>query len=165
MPKVFPCEINNKRNALICLSGIDPDLLVFGHSSPTQLNTHSALDRWDRLRILKSMNLYDLQQATKINHMLPSIEASSSTTPQDLIVNRNNTSSLKELTTDLGARFISLNNSIIKKANMVSPSADFNNPFNKTIPSFFVPIDTKSPHMQVPLQLNSSKQSLNKTKE
>ncbi|XP_004630386.1 MANSC domain-containing protein 4 [Octodon degus] len=146
--------------------GIDPDLLVFGQSPPIYPSSHSSSDRWDRLRILKAMNLYDMQQDTKINHVLPSIEALSSTTPQDLVVHRNNTSSLRELTTDLGASFIYLNDSITTKANMVLPNANFiNTLLNKTISPFFVPIDTKLPHMQVPLQLNRSKELLNKTKE
>ncbi|KAM6154006.1 LOW QUALITY PROTEIN: MANSC domain-containing protein 4 [Erethizon dorsatum] len=167
-PTLQSCILEPGTSAILynITDGIDPDLLVFRQSPPTYLNTRSSSDRWDRLRILKAMNLHNIQRATKINRVLPSVEAPSSTTPQDLIVNRNNTSSLKELTTDLGASFISLNDSITTKANMVSPSANFiNSPFNKTISPFFVPIDTKLPHMRVPLQLNSSKQLLNKTKE
>ncbi|XP_005407213.1 PREDICTED: MANSC domain-containing protein 4 isoform X2 [Chinchilla lanigera] len=154
------------RSCCLRKDGIDPDLLVFGQSRPMYLHTRSSSDRWDRLRILKAMSLYDTQQATKINHVLPTVEAPSSTTPQDLVENRNNTISLKELTTDLGTRFISLNDSITTKANMVLPSANFiSSPFNKTISPFIVPTDTKHPHMQVPPQPNSSKQLLNKTKE
>uniref|UniRef100_A0A8C2UIV5 MANSC domain containing 4 n=1 Tax=Chinchilla lanigera TaxID=34839 RepID=A0A8C2UIV5_CHILA len=167
-PTLESCILEPGTSAILynITEGIDPDLLVFGQSRPMYLHTRSSSDRWDRLRILKAMSLYDTQQATKINHVLPTVEAPSSTTPQDLVENRNNTISLKELTTDLGTRFISLNDSITTKANMVLPSANFiSSPFNKTISPFIVPTDTKHPHMQVPPQPNSSKQLLNKTKE
>lgn len=137
-------------------------MLVFEQSS-TYLNTRSSSKRWDRLRILKAMNLD--KQTTMINGMLPSTEAPSSTTHQDLVVNTNSTSYSKELTTDFWARFTSLNDSITTKINMVSPNTDFiSNPDNKTISPFFVPIDTKLSHMPIPPLLNSSKQFLNKTK-
>lgn len=149
----------------ICLSGIDPDLLVFEQSSPTYLNTRSSSDRWDRLRILKAMNLDNKQQTTMINHVLPSIESPSSAPHQDFVVNTNSTSYSKELTTDFWASFISLNDSITTKVNMVSPSTDLiNDPDNQTVSPFFVPIDTKLSLMPIPSRLNSSKQLLNKTK-
>lgn len=107
----------------------------------------------------------DKQQTTMINQMLPSIEAPSPTTHQDLLATTNNTRYSKELTTDSWARFIAPNDSITTKINMVSASTDFiNNPDNKTVSPFFVPIDTKLSHMPSPSQLNSSKQLLNKTK-
>lgn len=109
------------------------------------------------------MNL-DKQQPTMINQMLRSIEAPSSTAHQDFVATTNTRYS-KELTTDSWARFIFLNDSISTKVNMVSPSTDFiNNPDNKTLSPFFVPVDTKLSHMPIPSQLNSSKQLLNKTK-
>ncbi|XP_010627295.2 MANSC domain-containing protein 4 isoform X1 [Fukomys damarensis] len=164
-PALESCILEPGTSAILynITDGIDPDLLVFGQSPSTYLNTHSA--KWDKLKILKAMNLYDMKQATKIHHVLPSVEALSSTTPEDFVVNTNRSRYLKELATDLAARFISLNDSITSKANMVSPSANFvKYPYNKTISPFFVPTDTKVPHTQVPLQLNSSKQPLNKTK-
>ncbi|KAG3292227.1 MANSC domain containing 4 [Ictidomys tridecemlineatus] len=149
----------------IYLSGMDPDLLVFEQSPPTYLNTRSSSDRWDRLRILKAMNLDNKQQTTTINGMLPSTEAPSSAPHQDLVVNTNSTGYSKELTIDLWARFISLNDSITTKVNMVSPSTDLiSDPDNQTVSPFFVPIDTKLSIMPIPSRLNSSKQLLNKTK-
>lgn len=98
------------------LSGVDPDLLVFGQSPPTYeyQNTRSSPNRWDRLRNLKPMNL-DKQQTTMINQMLLSVEAPSSATHQDLVVNTSNTRYSKELTTGSWARFISLNGSMTTK--------------------------------------------------
>lgn len=146
------------------LSGIDPDLLVFGQSPPPYLNTRSSSNRWDRLRNLKAMNL-DKPPTTMISQMLPSLEAPSSTTHQDLVVNASHTRYSKELTTDSWARFTSLNDSIATTVNKVSPSADFiSNPDNKTLSPFFVPIDTELSHMPIPSRLNSSKQLPNKTK-
>ncbi|XP_012496460.1 PREDICTED: MANSC domain-containing protein 4 [Propithecus coquereli] len=165
-PTLESCILEPGTSAILynLTDGMDPDLLVFGQSPSTYLNTRSSSDRWDRLRILKAMNL-DKQQTTVINPMMPSVEAPSSTTHQDLIVNTNNTSYSKELTTDFWTRFTSLNDSVTTKVNMVSPSTDFmNNPDNKTISPFFVPIGTKLFHKPIPSQLNSSKQLLNKTK-
>ncbi|ELK33895.1 PREDICTED: MANSC domain-containing protein 4 [Myotis davidii] len=164
-PTLESCILEPGTSAILynVTDGIDPDLLVFGQSPPTYLNTRSSADRWERLRNLKTMNL-DKQQTTMINQMLTSIEAPSSTTHQEL-VNATHTRYSKELTTDSWARLISLNGSIATKKNKVSPSADFiNNPDNKTISPFFVPIDTKLSHMPIPSRLNSSKQLLNKTK-
>uniref|UniRef100_A0A2K6R9V8 MANSC domain containing 4 n=2 Tax=Rhinopithecus roxellana TaxID=61622 RepID=A0A2K6R9V8_RHIRO len=163
-PTLESCILEPGSSAILynITDGIDPDLLVFEQSS-TYLNTRSSSKRWDRLRILKAMNLD--KQTTMINGVLPSTEAPSSTTHQDLVVNTNSTSYSKELTTDFWARFTSLNDSITTKINMVSPNTDFNsNPDNKTISPFFVPIDTKLSHMPIPPLLNSSKQLLNKTK-
>lgn len=139
-------------------------MLVFEQSRPTYLNTRSSSNTRDRLRILKATHL-DEQQTTVINQMLPSTEMPSSTTHQDLVVNTNSTRYSKELTTDSWAKLISLNNSITTEVNMVSHSTDFiNNPDNKTISPFFVPIDTKAFHRPIPSRLKSSKQLLNKTK-
>uniref|UniRef100_A0A8C8ZSR2 MANSC domain containing 4 n=1 Tax=Prolemur simus TaxID=1328070 RepID=A0A8C8ZSR2_PROSS len=165
-PMLESCILEPGTSAILynVTDGIDPDLLVFGQSPSTYLNTRSSSDRWDRLRILKAMNL-DKQQTTMINPMMTSIEAPTSTTHQDLVVNTNNTGYSKELTTDFLARFTSLNDSITTKVNMVSPSTDFiNNPDNKTISPFFVPGSTKLSHKPILSQLNSSKQLLNKTK-
>lgn len=139
-------------------------MLIFGQSPPTYVNTHSSSNRWDRLRNLKTMSL-DKLRTTMINQMLSSVEVPSSTTHQDLVVNTSNTRYSKELTTDSWARFISPNYSSTTKINKVLSSTDLiNNPDNKTISPFFVPIDTKFSHMPIPSQLNSSKQLLNKTK-
>ncbi|XP_008567663.1 PREDICTED: MANSC domain-containing protein 4 [Galeopterus variegatus] len=165
-PTLESCILEPGTSAILynITEGRDPDLLVFEQSPPSYLNTRSSSNRWNRSRILKAMNL-DKQQSTMINHLLPTTEAPSSTTHQDLVANRNNSSYSKELTKDLGARFISLNESITTKVNMASPSTDFlNNPDNKTISPFFIPVDTKLSHMPVPSRLNSSKQLLNKTK-
>ncbi|XP_004435537.1 PREDICTED: MANSC domain-containing protein 4 [Ceratotherium simum simum] len=165
-PTLESCILEPGTSAILynITDGIDPDLLVFEQSLPTYLNTRSSPNTWDRLRILKAMNL-DKQQTTMINQILPSIEAPSSTTYQDLVANTNNIRYSKKLATDSWARFISLNDSITTKVNMVPSSTDvINNPDNKTISPFFVPIDTKLSHMPIPSQLNSSKQLLNKTK-
>ncbi|KAM9229865.1 MANSC domain-containing protein 4 [Dugong dugon] len=165
-PTLESCILQPGTSAILynITEGIDPDLLVFEQSPPKYLNTRSSPNRWDRLRILKAMNL-NKQLTTTVNQMLLSREAPSPTTHQDLVVNTNNTSYSKELTTDSWARFISMNDSITTKVNMVSPSTDFiNNPDNKTVSPFFVPTDTKLSHISIPSQLNSSKQFLNKTK-
>ncbi|XP_058937552.1 MANSC domain-containing protein 4 [Kogia breviceps] len=165
-PTLESCVLEPGTSAILynITDGIDPDLLVFEQSLPTYLNTRSSSNIQERLRILKAMYL-DEQQTTMMNQMLPSVEAPSSTAYQDLFATTNNTRYSKELTTDSWARFISLNDSITTNINMVSASTEFiNNPDNKTISPFFVPIDTKLSHMPVPSQLNSSKQSLNKTK-
>lgn len=164
-PTLESCILEPGTNAILynITDGIDPDLLVFEQSLPTYLNTRSSSNTRERLRILKAMNL-DKQQPTMINQMLRSIEAPSSTAHQDFVATTNTRYS-KELTTDSWARFIFLNDSISTKVNMVSPSTDFiNNPDNKTLSPFFVPVDTKLSHMPIPSQLNSSKQLLNKTK-
>ncbi|XP_027790014.1 MANSC domain-containing protein 4 [Marmota flaviventris] len=166
-PTLESCILEPGTSAILynITDGMDPDLLVFEQSPPTYLNTRSSSDRWDRLRILKAMNLDNKQQTTTINRMLPSTEAPSSAPHQDLVVNTNSTGYSKELTTDLWARFISLNDSITTKVNMVSPSTDLiSDPDNQTVSPFFVPIDTKLSLMPIPSRLNSSKQLLNKTK-
>ncbi|XP_057559901.1 MANSC domain-containing protein 4 [Hippopotamus amphibius kiboko] len=165
-PTLESCILEPGTSAILynITDGVDPDLLVFEQSLPTYLNTRSSSTTRERLRILKAMYL-DKQQTTIIHQMLPSIEAQSSPTHQDLFATTNNTRYSKELTTDSWARFISLNDSITTKVNMVSTSTDFiNNPDNKTTSPFFVPIDTKLSHMPIPSRLNSSKQLLNKTK-
>ncbi|XP_077024339.1 MANSC domain-containing protein 4 [Tamandua tetradactyla] len=165
-PALESCILQPGTSAILynITEGIDPDLLVFQLSSRKYPDARSSTIRWDRLRMLKSMNLYK-QQTAMANQKLLSIEAPISNTHQDMVGNTNNTSYSKELTTDSWARFTSLNDSITTKVNMVLPSTDFiNNPDNKTISPFFVPIDTELSHMPIPSQLNSSKQLLNKTK-
>ncbi|KAM5251824.1 MANSC domain-containing protein 4 [Hipposideros larvatus] len=166
-PTLESCILEPGPSAILynITDGIDPDLLVFGQSPPTYeyQNTRSSPNRWDRLRNLKPMNL-DKQQTTMINQMLLSVEAPSSATHQDLVVNTSNTRYSKELTTGSWARFISLNGSMTTKVNKESSSTGFSNPDNKTISPFFMPTDTKLSHMPIPSQLNSSKQLLNKTK-
>nr|XP_006200080.2 MANSC domain-containing protein 4 [Vicugna pacos]XP_031526439.1 MANSC domain-containing protein 4 [Vicugna pacos]XP_031526440.1 MANSC domain-containing protein 4 [Vicugna pacos]XP_031526441.1 MANSC domain-containing protein 4 [Vicugna pacos] len=165
-PTLDSCILEPGTGAILynITDGIDPDLLVFEQSLPTYLNTRSSSSTWERLRILKAMNL-DEQQATEIHQMLPSMEAPSSTTRQDLVANTNTTRYSKELTTDSWARFISLNDATTAEVNVVSPRTAFiGNPDNKTVSPFFVPVDTKLSHMPIPSRLNSSKQLLNKTK-
>ncbi|XP_037703411.1 MANSC domain-containing protein 4 [Choloepus didactylus] len=165
-PTLESCVLQPGTSAILynITEGIDPDLLVFEQSSPKYPDSRSSSIRWDRLRILKSMNL-DKQQTTMANQRLLSIEVPSSSTHQDLVGNTNNTSYSKELTTISWARFSSLNDSVTAKVNKVSPSTDFiSNPDNKTISPFFVPTDTKLSYMPIPSQLNNSKQLLNKTK-
>ncbi|KAI5158733.1 Mansc Domain-Containing Protein 4 [Manis pentadactyla] len=171
-PTLESCMLEPGTGAILynITDGIDPDLLVFGQSPPTYLNTRSSNTR-DRLRILKATNA-DKQQTTMVNQVLPSGVAPSSTTHHDWLVNTNNTkyseestAESKEFTTDSWARFISLNESIATKVSEMSLSNDFtSSPDNKTISPFFVPTDTKLFHMPIPSQLNSSKQLLNKTK-
>ncbi|CAD7672180.1 unnamed protein product [Nyctereutes procyonoides] len=164
-PTLESCILEPGTSAILynITEGIDPDLLIFEQSPPTYLNTRSSSSPWDKLRILKATNL-DKQQTTMINQMLPSM-VPSLTTHQDLVVNTNNSRYSKELTTGSWARFISLNDSITTEINTVSHSTDFiNNPDNKTVSPFFVPIDTKLFHRPIPSRLNSSKQLLNKTK-
>ncbi|XP_003792555.1 MANSC domain-containing protein 4 [Otolemur garnettii] len=168
-PTLESCILEPGTSAILynITDGIDPDLLVFEQSPSAFLNTRSSSDMWDRLRILKAMNL-DQQQTTVINHVIPSIEAPSSTTHEDLVVNTKNTSYSKELTTDFWASSTApnnLNDSITTKVNMMSPSTDvINKTHNKTVSPFFMPTGTKLSQKPVPSQLNSSKQLLNKTK-
>ncbi|XP_059968794.1 MANSC domain-containing protein 4 [Mesoplodon densirostris] len=165
-PTLESCILEPGTSAILynITDGVDPDLLVFEQSLPTYLNTRYSSNIRERLRILKAMYL-DKQQTTMTNQMLPSVEAPSSTTYQALFATTNNTKYSKELTTDSRARFISLKDSITTNVNMVAASTEFiNNPDNKTISPFFVPMDTKLSHMPIPSQLNSSKQLLNKTK-
>ncbi|KAF0876112.1 MANS4 protein, partial [Crocuta crocuta] len=164
-PTLESCVLEPGTSAILynITEGIDPDLLVFEQSPPTYLNTRSS-NTGDRLRILKAANI-GKHQSTTINPMPPSVEAPSSNTHQDLVVNTNKTRSSKELTTDSWASFISLNKSITTEVNMVSRSTDLiNNPDNKTVSPFFMPVDTKLFPRPVPSRLNSSKQLLNKTK-
>ncbi|KAG8514055.1 MANSC domain-containing protein 4 [Galemys pyrenaicus] len=143
--------------------GLDPDLLVFEQSPPTYLNTRSSSNKWDKVRILKAMNL-GKPPTNVISRMLPSIETPPSTTYHS-IINTNDTRSSKEPPTDSWARFISLKDSFPSEVNMVSASADaITSLDNKTISPLFVPTDTKLPHMPISSRLNSSQQSLNKTK-
>ncbi|KAM6215172.1 MANSC domain-containing protein 4 [Rhynchocyon petersi] len=142
--------------------GIDPDLLVFEQSPPKYLHTRSSSNRWDSLKSLKALNLGE--QTTIVNQMPMSIETPSPTTPQDSAVNINNASYSMESTTNSWARFISINDSIARKANSLSSWTAFINNLNKTISPSFVPTDTKLSHMPIPSRLNSSKQLLNKTK-
>ncbi|XP_073079645.1 MANSC domain-containing protein 4 isoform X2 [Manis javanica] len=123
-PTLESCMLEPGTGAILynITDGIDPDLLVFGQSPPTYLNTRSSNTR-DRLRILKATNA-DKQQTTVVNQVLPPGAAPSSTTHRDWLVNTNNTkyseeltAESKEFTTDSWARFISLNESIATKLN------------------------------------------------
>ncbi|XP_040498211.1 MANSC domain-containing protein 4 isoform X2 [Ursus maritimus] len=91
-PTLESCVLEPGTSAILynITEGIDPDLLVFEQSPPTYLNTRSSSNTWDRLRILKATHL-DKQQTTVINQMLPSTEAPSITTHQDLVVNTDDT--------------------------------------------------------------------------
>ncbi|XP_006867047.1 PREDICTED: MANSC domain-containing protein 4 [Chrysochloris asiatica] len=157
-PTLESCILQPGTSAILynVTEGVDPDLLVFEQLPSKYLNVRSSANMWDRLRNLKAMN-FGKQQTTMVNQISP-------ITPQDLVVNTNNTSDSKELTTDSWARFISISDSITTKVNTVSPNTDFINPDNKTISPFLVPTDKKLSHMPIPSRLNSSKQLLNKTK-
>ncbi|XP_006895155.1 PREDICTED: MANSC domain-containing protein 4 [Elephantulus edwardii] len=164
-PTLESCILQPGASAILynISEGIDPDLLVF-ESPPKYLNTRSSSNKWDRLKIIKAVNL-DKQHTTMVNQMLLSIQVPPSTTNQDSVISTNNASYSKELATDPWARLISVKDSKTTKVTMVSPRTDFiNNPDDKTISPFFVPTDTKLSHVPVPSRLNSSKQLLNKTK-
>ncbi|KAM5300435.1 MANSC domain-containing protein 4 [Ctenodactylus gundi] len=146
--------------------GIDPDLLVFGQSLSTYLNTRSSAERWDRSRILKAMKLHNKQGTTGTNPALPSAEASLPTMPPALAGSTHYSGHAKELPTDWKARSTSLNDSTPTKAQTFSPHTDLiNRPDNRTLSPFFVPTGTKLSYTPVASRLNSSKQFLNKTKE
>ncbi|XP_059112378.1 MANSC domain-containing protein 4 isoform X2 [Peromyscus eremicus] len=165
--KYYSESTGQKCSRSCCLrkDGIDPDLLVFEHPSPTYPNTRSSSDWWDRLRILKALNVGNKGLYTDgTQHMRLSTEAAVSTTHQDLGTNTG-TSYSRKSTTDLGMRFISVNVSPATKVNMESPSTDFtHSPDNMTISPFFGPTDTKVSQVPGQSRLNISKQLLNKTK-
>ncbi|KAL6066328.1 hypothetical protein STEG23_033466 [Scotinomys teguina] len=90
-PTLESCILEPGTSAILynITAGIDPDLLVFEHSSPTYPNTRSSSDWWDRLRILKALNVGNKGLYTDgTKHMLLSTEAAVSTTHQDLGANR-----------------------------------------------------------------------------
>ncbi|XP_021047489.1 MANSC domain-containing protein 4 [Mus pahari] len=165
-PTLESCILEPGTSAILynITAGIDPDLLVFEHTSPIYPNTRSSSEWWDRLRILKAMNVGSGGvDPDLMNHMVPSTEAAS-TTHQDLGANTGFSYSRKS-TTDVGIRFTSTNVSIATKVNMVSPSIDFtHSPGNKTISPFFGPTDTRVSQVPSRSRLNISKPSVNKTK-
>ncbi|XP_017657099.1 MANSC domain-containing protein 4 isoform X2 [Nannospalax galili] len=158
-PSLESCILEQRTSAILynITAGIDPDLLVFEQSPPAYLNTRSSSDSRDTLRILKAMNLDNEGpfEDTK-NRMLPSTEALP--THGDLGANTN----LRELSTDLGIRFISPNVSTAK-VSAVSRTDFTPNLGNKTTP-FFGPLGTKLSQVPIPSRFNSSKQLLNRTK-
>lgn len=148
----------------MCFSGIDPDLLVFEHLSPTYSNTRSSSELWDRLRMLKAMNVgSEGVYPDVMNHMVPSTEAAS-TTHQDLGMSTGISYSRKS-TTDVELRFTLANVPIATKVKMVSTRTDFtHSPDNRTISPFFGPTDTSVSQVPSQSRLNISKPSVNKTK-
>ncbi|XP_042130303.1 MANSC domain-containing protein 4 isoform X2 [Peromyscus maniculatus bairdii] len=164
--KYYSESTGQKCSRSCCLrkDGIDPDLLVFEHPSPTYPNTRSSSDWWDRRRILKALNVGNKGYADGTKHLLLSTEAAVSTTHQDPGTNTGISYSRKS-TTDLGIRFISVNVSPATKVNMESPSTDFtHSPDNMTISPFFGPTDTKVSQVPSQSRLNISQQLLNRTK-
>ncbi|XP_036037891.1 MANSC domain-containing protein 4 [Onychomys torridus] len=166
-PTLESCILEPGTSAILynITAGIDPDLLVFEHPSPTYPNSRTSSDWWDRLRILKALNVGNKGLYTdETKHMLLSTEAAVSTTYQDLGANTGISYSRKS-TTDLGIRFISVNVSPATKANTELPSTDFtHSPDNMTISPFFGPTDTKVSQVPSQSRLNISKQSPIKTK-
>ncbi|XP_028747460.1 MANSC domain-containing protein 4 isoform X1 [Peromyscus leucopus] len=165
-PTLESCILEPGTSAILynITAGIDPDLLVFEHPSPTYPNTRSSSDWWDRLRILKALNVGNKGHTDGTKHMLLSTEAAVSTTHQDPGTNTGISYSRKS-TTDLGIRFISVNVSPATKVNMESPSTDFtHSPDNMTISPFFGPTDTKVSQVPSQSRLNISQQLLNRTK-
>ncbi|XP_002712773.1 MANSC domain-containing protein 4 [Oryctolagus cuniculus] len=158
-PTLESCILEPGPSAILynITGGIDPDLLVFGQLPLTHLNTRSSSNRWDRLRILKAMN-EDQQEPTMVNQTPP---APSSTAPRGWLADTNGTTYSKELTAGVWTRFISLNNSVTTKVDVGSRSTEVT---NMTVSPSFAPTDSALSHVAAPFRLNSSKQSLNKTK-
>ncbi|XP_034368223.1 MANSC domain-containing protein 4 [Arvicanthis niloticus] len=165
-PTLESCILEPGTSAILynITAGIDPDLLVFEHSSPTYPNTRSSSEWWDRLRILKAMNVgSEGIYPDVMSHTVASTEAAS-TTHQDLGANTG-IGYPRKSSTDVGIRFTSANVSTATKVNTVSPSTDFvPSPDNKTISPFFGPTDTRVSQVPSQSRLNISKTSVNKTK-
>ncbi|KAL1775592.1 MANSC domain-containing protein 4 [Sigmodon hispidus] len=167
-PTLESCILEPGTSAILynITAGIDPDLLVFEHSSPTFQNIRSSSEWWDRLRILKALNVGNEGLYTaRRKHMLPSTEAAVPTIHQDLGANTGISYSRKS-STDLGTRFISVNVSTATKVNMVSLSTEFSHsPDNNiTVSPFFGLTDTKVSQVLSQTRLNLSKQLVNNTK-
>ncbi|KAM4883152.1 MANSC domain-containing protein 4 [Thomomys bottae] len=166
-PTLESCILEPGTSAILynITDGKDPDLLVFGQSPATYLNTRSSSDGRDRLRILKTTNLHH-QLTTRMGYLLPLIEYPSAATQQGWLANTEDTGSPQKLITDSGAKFSSLKESLTPVVNMLSlaSSDSVSNSDNKTISPFFVPRHTKLSHMPVPSRSNISKQALNRTK-
>ncbi|XP_028613462.1 MANSC domain-containing protein 4 isoform X2 [Grammomys surdaster] len=165
-PTLESCILEPGTSAILynITAGIDPDLLVFEHSSPTYPNTRSSSEWWDRLRILKAMNVdSEGVDPDVMSRTVASTEAAS-TTHQDLGANTGIRYSRKS-TTDKGIRFTSANVSTATKVNTMSPITDFiHSADKKTISPFFGPTDTRVSQVPSQSRLNISKPSVNKTK-
>lgn len=154
-----------KLSDLIFLSGIDPDLLVFEHPSPTHLDSRASSEWWERLRVLKALDVANagLHTDGATGVLLPT-EATVSATHQDQSAHAGISYSRKP-TTDLGIRLISVKTSTATEVSKASPSTDFtHSPDNLTVSPFLGPTDTKASQAPNQSQLNVSKQSLNQTK-
>ncbi|XP_051010595.1 MANSC domain-containing protein 4 [Acomys russatus] len=162
-PTLESCILEPGTSAILynITAGIDPDLLVFEHSSRTYPNTRSSSERWDRLQILKAMNVGKGESTD--DHTLPSAEAAASNTHQDLGTNTGISYSRKS-TTEVETGFSSVDVSTATKASTVSPSTGFPHSLDKTISPFFGPTGTKVSQAPSQSRLNISKQFLNKTK-
>ncbi|XP_040843353.1 MANSC domain-containing protein 4 [Ochotona curzoniae] len=158
-PTLESCVLQPAPGAILynITGAIDPDLLVFGQSPPTYLHTRSSPNSWDRLRILKAMNA-DQQEPPRAKQMTPAADTPPPTTPWDLAANTSSTTYSKELDTESWTQFTSVST----KVSAGPPSREDID--NKTIPPSFGPPHTALSHMPVPLRINSSKQSPNKTK-
>ncbi|XP_052031272.1 MANSC domain-containing protein 4 isoform X2 [Apodemus sylvaticus] len=166
-PTLESCILEPGTSAILynITAGTDPDLLVFEHSSPTYPNTRSSSEWWDRLRVLKAVNVgNEGAYPDVVNHTVPPTEAAAATTHQDLGASTSISYSRKS-TTDVGIRFTSANVSMATRVNTVSPGTDFtSSPDNKTISPFFGPTDTRVSQVPSHSRLNSSKPAMNKTK-
>ncbi|CAH7433513.1 MANSC domain-containing protein 4 [Phodopus roborovskii] len=160
-PTLESCILEPGSSAILynITAGIDPDLLVFEHSSSAYLNTRTSSEWRDRLRILKALNVgNEGLHMDGIKRTLPSTEAASSTAHRDPGANTGISHSRKS-TTDLDLRFISVNVSTVTKV-----STDFtHSPDNMTTP-FSGLTDTNISQVPSQSRLNISKPLLNKTK-
>lgn len=100
----------------------------------------------------------DQQEPPRAKQMTPAADTPPPTTPWDLAANTSSTTYSKELDTESWTQFTSVST----KVSAGPPSREDID--NKTIPPSFGPPHTALSHMPVPLRLNSSKQSPNKTK-
>lgn len=140
-------------------------MLVFEHPSPTHLDSRASSEWWERLRVLKALDVANagLHTDGATGVLLPT-EATVSATHQDQSVHAGISYSRKP-TTDLGIRLISVKTSAATEVSKASPSTDFtHSPDNLTVSPFLGPTDTKASQAPSQSRLNVSKQSLNQTK-
>ncbi|XP_041534772.1 MANSC domain-containing protein 4 [Microtus oregoni] len=166
-PTLESCILEPGTSAILynITAGIDPDLLVFEHPSPPHLDSRSSSEWWERLRILKALDLANAGLHTEgTQRVLPPTEATVSATHQEQSAHTGISYSRKP-TTDLGMRFIAVNTSTATEVSKASRNTDFtHSPDNLTVSPFLGPTDTKASQASSHSRLNVSKQSLNKTK-